>query len=225
MFLFLQVLIFFILLYKIMEELLNSIEKLKNSEIKGIVDRKIVKFENVGKGSDDDIFSELCFCIMTANFNAERSIMIQNNIGSGFCDMELSELENKLKEFGHRFPSARANYIVGARTYKEGLKSMLSRFDNHTDLRDWLADNVKGIGYKEASHFLRNIGFKDLAIIDFHIVDLLVRHSIIERPKTLTKKKYVEIENVLGDIAKRSGLNLAELDLYLWYMETGKILK
>ena len=78
---------------------------------------------------------------------------------------------------------------------------------------------------KEASHFLRNIGFKDYAIIDFHIVDLLVNHSLIEKPKTITPKKYLEIENLLRELAEKTSLSLGELDLYLWYKETRKILK
>jgi len=81
------------------------------------------------------------------------------------------------------------------------------------------------LGYKEASHFLRNIGYKNYAIVDFHIVDLLVKYSLIEKPKTMTKRKYLEIERILQDLGSEVSLNLAELDLYLWYMETGKVLK
>jgi len=84
---------------------------------------------------------------------------------------------------------------------------------------------VKGFGYKEASHFLRNIGFENLAIIDFHIIDSLVDAGLIEKPKTITPKKYLEIETMLKKIAEKSGMNLAELDLYLWCNETGKVLK
>ncbi|MHA2326793.1 MAG: 8-oxoguanine DNA glycosylase, partial [Promethearchaeota archaeon] len=91
--------------------------------------------------------------------------------------------------------------------------------------RDWIVKNIKGIGYKEGSHFLRNIGYNNLAIIDFHIIDLLVKSHLIEKPKTLTKKKYLEIEELLKLIGKKLKLNLAELDLYLWYTETGKVLK
>ena len=92
-------------------------------------------------------------------------------------------------------------------------------------MRKWLAENVKGVGYKEASHFLRNIGFSNLAIIDFHIIDILAKYKLIQKPKTLTKRKYLEIENLLRRIAKKLSISLAELDLYLWYMETGKIVK
>ena len=88
-----------------------------------------------------------------------------------------------------------------------------------------MVDNIKGLGMKEASHFLRNIGFKDFAIIDFHIIDILVKYGLIKKPKTLTKNKYLEIEGILKEIAKKTNLNLAELDLYLWYEETDKVLK
>ena len=78
---------------------------------------------------------------------------------------------------------------------------------------------------KEASHFLRNIGYLNYAIIDFHIIDLLVNQNIIERPKTLTNNRYIEIEKTLKEISKKLDLTLGELDLYLWYLETGTILK
>ena len=90
---------------------------------------------------------------------------------------------------------------------------------------NWLAKNIKGLGMKEASHFLRNIGYKNVAIIDFHILDLLARYGLIEKPKTMTPKKYIEIENELKKISEKTGINLGELDLYLWYKETGKDLE
>ena len=104
------------------------------------------------------------------------------------------------------------------------MEKIIQHLDRNT-IREWLVNNIKGIGYKEASHFLRNIGFDDYAIIDFHIIDILTRYKIIEKPKYLSKKKYLEIEEILRKIAKQTNLTLAELDLYLWYMETGKILK
>jgi N-glycosylase/DNA lyase len=41
----------------------------------------------------------------------------------------------------------------------------------------------------------------------------------------MTKKRYLEIEAVLKKIAEKLDMSLAELDLYLWYLETGKVLK
>ncbi len=208
-----------------MNELLERVDCLKNTDLKNLVENRLKQFKNLSVASSEEIFQELCFCILTANFNAERSIEIQRKIGDGFLTVPETKLAEKLKQLGHRYPSARASYIVGARRYKSLIRDIVKESDDEKKLRKWLVKNVKGIGYKEASHFLRNIGYENVAIIDFHIIDLLVRHDIIEKPKTLTRKKYLEIEDLLGKIAARLELNLAELDLYLWYMETGKILK
>jgi len=205
--------------------LLKSIENLKNSEVKNLVNTRIREFKENGAKSNGEIFIELCFCILTANFNAEKAIKIQTEIGKDFLTLPESQLAEKLKRLGHRYPNTRAKYIVKARKYKNSLKEVISSFNVEDELREWLVKNIKGIGYKEASHFLRNIGYTNFAIIDFHITDLLARYKLLEKPKTLTKKEYFKIENLLREIAEKSNLNLAELDLYLWYMETGKILK
>lgn len=208
-----------------MKRLLQSIKNLKNNKIKNLVDTRLREFKEIGNGSSDNIFEELCFCILTANFNAERSMKIQRQIGDGFLSFSKPDLAKKLRELGHRFPNTRAKYIVDARKHKNVLKDIVKTFNDDNELREWIIKNVKGIGYKEASHFLRNIGYTSFAIIDFHIVDVLTKHNIIKKPKVLTKRKYLEIEDLLREIAGKSNVNLAELDLYLWYMETGKILK
>ena len=206
------------------EQLIRTLEKLKKSEVKELVDTRIKEFEENGKKSSEEIFKELCFCILTANFNAEKSIKIQKEIGDGFLFLDKKELEKKLKELGHRFPETRASYIVEARKFKDSLKNVLESLKEE-EIREWLVRNIKGLGYKEASHFLRNIGYKNFAIIDFHILDLLEKFGLIKKPKTMTRKRYIEIESLLREIARKAGLNLAELDLYLWFLETRKVLK
>ena len=120
----------------------------------------------------------------------------------------------------------RAKFIAEARKKcAKDIKKIVFSFENGKEAREWLVNNIKGLGYKEASHFLRNVGFMDVAIVDFHIVDLLAKNKIIKKPKTMTKKKYLEIEEVLEKLSKKLGLELGELDLYLWWMETGKALK
>jgi len=205
-------------------DLINEIESLKKSHIDNVVSRKIQDFKNINKNSNDDLFKELCFCILTANFNAEKSIKIQDEIGESFLSDSKEDLANKLKQYGHRFPNTRAEYILDSRKHKDKLNEIIQNHNNN-NLREWFAKNIKGLGFKEASHFLRNIGFDDFAIIDFHIVDILVRHNLIKRPNSLSKKRYLEIESVLEELARKLDLSLAELDLYLWYLETGKILK
>ncbi len=207
-----------------MEKLLESIEILKGSDVETLVNARVKEFKEIDRRSSNEIFQEMCFCILTANFNAEKCITIQKEIGNGFLTLSEEDLAKRLADLGHRFPNARARYISDSVKYNDSLKDIIHSSKDE-ELRKWLVKNIKGLGYKEASHFLRNIGFDDFAIIDFHIIDVLVAYTLIERPKTLTKRKYLEIENTLRDIAKQTNLTLAELDLYLWYIETGKILK
>jgi N-glycosylase/DNA lyase len=207
-----------------MEKLIEKIEELKNCQIKNSVETRINDFKNIDKNSNNDLFQEMCFCLLTANFNAEKSIKIQNNIGEQFIFDTREELSKRLKSCGHRFPNARASYIKESMKYKDKLAEIIKHRDKNA-IREWMVKNVKGLGYKESSHFLRNVGFDDFAIIDFHIIDILARHKLIKKPKTITRKRYFEIENVLRRIAEKTNLTLAELDLYLWYIETGKILK
>ena len=156
----------------------------------------------------------------------------QNFIGGKWVDAQSGET------FENRNP-ANWNEIVGIfpksgqEDVNEAVKSAREAFDElyfmldsgEHEIRDWLVKNIKGLGMKEASHFLRNIGFNDVAIIDFHIVDLLVAEGILKKPKTITAKIYLEIEKALRFIANELDMGLGELDLYLWYLETGKVLK
>mgnify|MGYP001071328712 FL=1 len=208
-----------------MKALLESVEKLKQSEVRKLVDARLREFEGIGNKPSTEIFKELCFCILTANFNAEKSMKIQKDVGDGFLVLSESQLSRELSNLGHRYPSARAKYIVEARRYKDTIKEIIRSFKDENPLREWLVENVSGIGYKEASHFLRNIGYKNYAIIDFHIIDILTRYKLIEKLRSPTKGKYLEIEKLLKEIARKLDLSLAELDLYLWFIETGKILK
>ncbi|MFN7991514.1 MAG: N-glycosylase/DNA lyase [Candidatus Micrarchaeia archaeon] len=209
-----------------MKRLIGSVNRLKRGPIGRQVESRMAEFSSKGSSGDDEIFKELCFCLLTANYTSEGGIRIQREIGDGFMSLSRPALSMRLRTLGYRFPNARARYIVEAR----GIRPMLGQViltGTEKWRREWLAENVLGLGYKEASHFLRNIGQGDLAIIDFHIIDLLARHSLIRgpKPKSLTKGRYLEIEGILGRIASGAGISQGELDLYLWYMETGKILK
>lgn len=200
----------------------HQINKVRNSEVREVIEKRLLEFALI---KDEELFEELCFCLMTANFRADKCVEIQGKIGDGFHDWGEERLALELKAMGHRFWPQRAQRIVLARELKKdilGIRDLDSKV-----ARDFLVKNVKGLGLKESSHFLRNVGVLDVAIIDFHIVDLLVREGLIERPtsKSITPRKYLEIEDSLRVLGKKLSMNLAELDLYLWYIETGNILK
>lgn len=208
------------------DKIVKLVKKLKNSSVASLVDNKIREFEEVYKKSSNEWFKELCFCILTANFNAEKSLKIFSEVGDGFLTLSKTKLVKKLKSLGHRFYQKRAEFIVEAREHRKNLKNIIKSFENERKAREWLVKNIKGIGFKEASHFLRNVGYKNVSLLDRHILRILFENNLINNiPKSLTKRKYLEIEKNLERIANATNLNLAELDLYLWYSKTEKILK
>jgi N-glycosylase/DNA lyase len=208
-------------------ELLGKIEALKLSSIKDVVDQRLAEFKAFRTRSSHDNFKELCFCILTGNCGAEASLKLHAIIGDRFLTCSCpDEFTTLLKDNGGRFYNNKGKFLGKACQFRETLKATMDSFgDDEIGLREWLVEHIDGFGYKESSHFMRNVGYEHVAIIDFHIVDLLVDNGLIERPKTLSKKKYLEIEQVLHRIARAAGLHLGALDLYLWYMETGAILK
>ncbi|MFN4133503.1 MAG: N-glycosylase/DNA lyase, partial [Candidatus Hadarchaeales archaeon] len=180
----------------------------------------------MGGEGNERWFSELCFCILTANSTAKLGMKIQKELGGGgFHSLPFPALAKKLKEAGHRFYSQRARFIVAARKHLR-IKEILLEMENPAEMREWLAANILGIGFKEASHFLRNVGFLDFAILDRHILSLMRENGLIEwEGGALTRRRYLEYEKRLSSIAEKIKMPLGELDLFLWYLKTGEVLK
>lgn len=139
-----------------------------------------------------------------------------------------------LKKAGaHRFPVARPRYIVSTRNYfyadcGMALRKRLRSFSDPFERRDWLAreKQVKGLGYKEASHFLRNIGVKGHAILDKHVMRCLAEIGVLDTAKPpSTRRKYLDVEQQLVRFARDIRVDFDELDLVLWSMKTGEVLK
>ena len=235
----------------------SSIKKLVQAynSIRPRIKERLAEFRNLHKGKDEKIFSELSFCILTANANATR------------CNDAIKELEKEgLLLNGHarqirpklkgraRFHNKKADYIVEARKLfkipchceaakprpffgkggtkrpKQSLFRLLRRLrpPRNDDLRDWLVENVKGFGYKEASHFLRNIGLgQDTAILDRHILKNLKRLGVIDRfPASIgSRRVYLDIEDMMRRFSHKTGIPLEELDLLFWSLETGFVFK
>ena len=189
---------------------------------KEIIQNRLKEFSEILNRKDEkEIFRELCFCILTAGASAELGIKTINHIGDVIYDGSEEEIVSKLKEI-YRFYNLRGNYIFLARNNFD-----ISIFEmSHNHKRDQIVKRIKAIRYKEASHFLRNIAFKDYAILDKHILNCLVELNILESnvpPKN--RNKYLEIEETLKNFSKEVGIDFDELDLVLWSFKTGKVLK
>ena len=204
----------------------HMVRRLMESHVAVLVEGRAVEFSEMRQKSWKDWFSELAFCILTANSSAELGIKIQEELGpKGFLEFPLQELSKRLRQLGHRFPNARAKYIVDARVHAERLKEIVEGQHPYY-AREWLARNIRGLGYKEASHFLRNTGHFGLAIIDRHIMRLLYKYGVIPLlPSSLSRKRYLEMEEHIMLLSNYTSLEPGILDLYLWYLSTGKVLK
>lgn len=198
-------------------ELLRKI-RIAKEKVGKQVEEKLKEFEKNSLLTPEEKFLELCFCILVANTSIEKTLEVWKKVGKGFLFLSENKLKEKLKELGYRFYN-RAKYIVVDRKFIKDLEVAVSS----ENPREWLVKNIKGIGWKEASHFLRNLGFKNFAILDRHVLKILAENKIINKPKGLTKAFYLETEEKLRKIAEKLGISLAELDLYLFYLDTGRI--
>jgi N-glycosylase/DNA lyase len=201
-------------------------------ERKEAIQKRLSEFRQVMKWSDDEVFGELAFCLLTPQSSAKVCWDAVSKLKQESLLMrgKPADFEPHLSKV--RFGESKARYIVEAREMftknsSLQLKARIESFYNPFELREWLVENVKGLGYKEASHFLRNIGLGEgFAILDRHILRNLASLQIIPAiPVSLTKKRYLEIEEKLRRFAAEIGIPMADLDLLFWSKETGWIFK
>ena len=203
------------------------------NKIKKSVKKRIEEFRRLHKKQDKDVFGELCFCIMTANANALKCDEALKSLKAGDHHLNSSVCSIRSRIKGKvRYHNKKAEFIVGARRlFKKGrgldIKSKIDTKDIIAT-RDWFVENIKGVGYKETSHFLRNIGLgRDIAILDRHILKNLKKYGAIEKvPDSVgSRKVYMDIEDKMRRFSKTVRIPLDELDLLFWSLQTGFIFK
>ena len=125
-----------------------------------------------------------------------------------------------------RFHYTKSSNLINAANIFPELEIILKSKIPPDEKRMWIVKNVIGLGMKESAHFMRNIGYRNLAILDRHILFHLTACEVIEEiPKTMSIKKYLEIENQFMEFSKEVCIPMDELDLLFWSYQTGKILK
>jgi N-glycosylase/DNA lyase len=212
-----------------LNSLLKQVLKLKKGpEGKKIIQR-LEEFKSFKQKHSNDWFTELCFCILTANSKASTAIKVHDELGfKGFSEFSEKKVSEVIRRNGHRFHNNKAHYIVLAREFLD-IRFILSGYLHEGEVleaREWLVENIKGIGYKEASHYLRNVGYFNLAILDRHILNLMQEYGYIKnKPKILTKKVYLELEQEFFKLAKEVNMSPAELDMYMWCIKAGAVLR
>ena len=198
-------------------------------ELYEVVECRLSEFKEAGRMGSRRWFEELVFCLLTAFSSAQSGLRCVAALGEKdlLAGGSQGEIAQCLKDSGYRFPNKRAEYIFEARRLAPSLKEKVVAAGDSKEARAWLVENVRGLGWKEASHFLRNVGFFDVAIVDRHIMGVLRDYGLVDLDpeRGVSKKRYLQVEGVLEGLAMELGMSLGELDLYLWYMKTGQILK
>ena len=212
-----------------------TIEKIKAAHLerREEIKKRLAEFQDIrASGTDERLWEEMVFCFFTGGGSARMGIRSVEATRPLLLAGNQAELSDALRG-RHRYPNARAGYIVASREFLQEhcglrLREKLESFDDDAARRDWLVKEkrIKGLGYKEASHFLRNIGLKGYAILDKHVLRSLAELGIIEDPTPpATRSKYLATEESLKNLAEMTKIDFDELDLVLWSMKTGEILK
>lgn len=225
----------------------DGIESLKNYyvENKCLFRKRINEFEELKKFKNETtkqkIIEELIFCLLTPQTKATAAFEAVQKLKKEdlLLDYNQKQLSSNQKQIlvvlrntkGIRFHNNKTKNILELqqKISKGFVEELINSINSQPieNVRNQLHSSVRGYGLKEASHFLRNIGQgKEIAILDRHILNNLKKYEVIQEiPKTITTKKYFEIENQMKYFSKKINIPLDELDLVFWSKQTGNIFK
>lgn len=194
------------------------------AERKNEIEKRLLDFTRIPRDKKT-LFAEMVFCLLTPQSKAFQCDAAVKRLQESGALMKGTVQSVKKCIFNIRFNNQKTKSIIEARKHIGSLKAVVSM--EPEEAREWLVSNVRGLGYKEASHFLRNVGSgQQLAILDRHILKNLAFHKVIEEvPKTLTRTKYMEIEEKMKGFSQEKAIPVAHIDLLFWSNETGKIFK
>ena len=204
-----------------MQELISEFTK-RESKIRDWLASVRTKWQ-----SRDDVLFELLFCLCTPQSKAPVCRAAINKLREKGLMHAAGGKDVSEHITGVRFPNNKAGYITKAQTaFPSIYQKIVELHAQPLELREWLVKNVKGYGYKEASHFLRNIGLgEELAILDVHILRELANAGVINKDEGekggFSPKRYLVIEAEFLKLASKFGLKPAELDIAIWLARSG----
>jgi len=218
--------------HKISKQAYRSLHAL-HSRLGPLIQQRLSEFAKLGRyGSGEEIFVELCYCIFAAGASARMAMRAVELAGTTLVDGSERQLVRRL-EGRYRYWRMRSKYVVATRKRLRKIcglriREWLQSMPDAEARRDALAldSQIKGVGYKAASQFLRNIGYRGYAILDKHIVRTIHEFGWIPQPKPPTSRRaYLELEECLRSFARSVEIDFDELDLLLWARRTGEVLK
>jgi N-glycosylase/DNA lyase len=189
----------------------------------------LIRLSDFASVPASEYFYELVYCLMTPQSSAINADRVVSTLRQRDFQQKGFDPTNILRSREHyiRFHKNKSRYLLEAREINSVIVAVVTDSTPGRQKRDWLVRNVNGLGYKEATHFLRNIGKNDgLAILDRHILRNLKRYGAIRSiPDSLTPLRYCSIEARFQHFSQKIEIPLDELDLLFWSLETGEIRK
>lgn len=181
--------------------------------------KEIVEYFKQPK-DDEEIFYQLCFCICSPQCTYDENMKSMNNLIAidFYCrDVETDDIASQI--LSSRFYRQKADRLQKAKRKFDAVLIIVREildYCSHYNLREWLVDNIKGMGMKTSSMFLRNMGSEKLAVIDTHIIKFL--NDVLDEDITTpsSNKQYLELEKKVQNIAKEKGISTAVLDVLVW---------
>ena len=193
---------------------------------------------SVNCGDERALWWELSSCVLSSQVpyfmaaaaaNAlDQSGLLAGNARNTLLEHHLYEiLIQPIKVSGrtlkYRFPSAKAAQL--AKTHQhihstaESLSSLLEGFESADKARQWLVDFAPGLGPKQASMFLRNIGFSyELAVLDRHVLRYMELLGLLRqvRSSVHSMSGYLDTEASLRAHAEYAKCSVGILDWAIW---------
>lgn len=121
--------------------------------------------------------------------------------------------------FKNRLASMLATTITEIYGQSRTIHGFLIDARNAREARETLIQHVWGFGPKQASLYLRRVGYcADLAVLDTHVLDYLqLARGLSLSPTKLSRLSfYEEVENTFRDIASEFGHSVGCVDLAMW---------
>lgn len=211
-----------------MSGIITSLQTI-HEKIRPQIKERLLQFRR--NDTREKIQKEFFFCLLTPQCKARICWDNVENLFSNGIMQKGSEKQISENLCGVRFRNNKARYIVESRRkFFNGSDFFIQHLSEEQDaevLREYVVKNVKGMGYKEASHFLRNIGKGDeLAILDRHILRGLVMTGVIDKiPDTLPAEKYMRTEESMRRFTEKIKIPMFHLDFVFWYFFNKEVFK
>lgn len=195
--------------------------------------------------SENKLLSELVLCILSSQekyevaLSAMKELQNQNALRVPKNKNEFREIKSQIKstlqnpiEYKSnektysrrlRFFVKKAQYIIGTieNIYLNDLtiREILRQEECIQETRKNIISYSYGLGPKQASMFLRNIGYhSEFAVLDKHVIDYMKLMGLTSVSETSFSNisAYQKMEMKLKSYAESFNLNLLHLDLAIW---------